>query len=60
MTKCIALGFKNFVTHCYYDRSTPDYLIWLKYISWFFYGNEILVVNQWEDVTQISTCDLSA
>lgn len=34
--------------------STPDYLVWLKYISWFFYGNEILVVNQWEDVTQIS------
>lgn len=33
--------------------STPDYLIWLKYISWFYYGNEMLVVNQWEDVDNI-------
>lgn len=33
--------------------STPDYLIWLKYISWFYYGNEMLVVNQWEDVNNI-------
>nr|XP_022306294.1 protein white-like isoform X2 [Crassostrea virginica] len=38
--------------------STPDYLIWLKYMSWFFYGNEMLVVNQWDDVTQI-TCTSS-
>lgn len=35
-------------------RSTPDYLIWLKYISWFYYGNEMLVVNQWKDVNIIS------
>lgn len=33
--------------------STPDYLIWLKYISWFYYGNEMLVVNQWKDVNII-------
>lgn len=37
-----------------FNRSTPDYLIWLKYISWFYYGNEMLVVNQWEDVDNIS------
>lgn len=34
--------------------STPDYLIWLKYLSWFSYGNEMLVVNQWEDVKNIN------
>lgn len=39
---------------CLFNRSTPDYLIWLKYISWFYYGNEMLVVNQWEDVDNIS------
>ncbi|XP_078321987.1 protein white-like [Crassostrea virginica] len=34
--------------------STPDYLVWLKYLSWFSYGNEMMVVNQWQDVTRIS------
>ena len=24
------------------------YFIWLKYLSWFYYGNEALVINQWE------------
>lgn len=27
--------------------SIPDYFIWLKYLSWFYYGNEALVINQW-------------
>lgn len=40
------------------NRSTPDYLIWLKYLSWFSYGNEMLVVNQWEDVKNISTYNI--
>jgi hypothetical protein len=26
----------------------PDWLIWLKYLSWFLYGNEALAINQWE------------
>lgn len=29
------------------------YFIWLKYVSWFTYANEILVVNQWRRVTNI-------
>ncbi|XP_061185570.1 protein white-like isoform X1 [Saccostrea echinata] len=41
--------------------SIPDWLIWFKYLSWFSYGNEMLVVNQWDDVNNIactsnSTC----
>jgi EPP (Eye Pigment Precursor) family transporter len=35
-------------------ESVPVYLIWLKYISWFTYANEILVVNQWQHITSIS------
>ncbi|XP_055346252.1 protein white-like [Paramacrobiotus metropolitanus] len=33
--------------------TVPKYFIWLAYISWFKYGNEALVVNQWRDVTEI-------
>ncbi|XP_064110932.1 protein white-like [Macrobrachium nipponense] len=36
-------------------RSTPVYLRGLKYLSWFHYGNEALVLNQWTGVTNI-TC----
>ena len=36
-------------------RSVPDWLIWLKYISWFMYTNELLVVNQWAD-TNVTGC----
>ena len=28
----------------------PDWLIWLKYLSWFLYGNEALAINQWDGV----------
>jgi hypothetical protein len=38
------------------NRSVPVYFIWLKYISWFSYSNEILVVNQWKSVQNISKC----
>ncbi|XP_071526746.1 protein white isoform X2 [Panulirus ornatus] len=33
--------------------STPVYLTWLKYLSWFSYGNEALLVNQWKGVESI-------
>ena len=36
-------------------NSIADYFIWIKYLSWFFYANEILQVNQWEKVSNI-TC----
>lgn len=39
----------------------PVYFIWLKYLSWFFYTNEVLNINQWQYVDDIgcetnSTC----
>jgi ABC-type multidrug transport system permease subunit len=34
--------------------SIPRYFIWLRYMSWFSYANELLVVNQWQNVTNIS------
>lgn len=36
--------------------SVPDWLGWLQYLSWFKYSNEILVVNQWKNVT-FDDCD---
>lgn len=30
--------------------SVPEYFKWLSYISWFRYGNEGLLINQWRDV----------
>lgn len=32
----------------------PDYLIWIKYISWFYYGFEDLSINQWKGVDYIN------
>jgi len=29
--------------------SVPIYFIWLKYMSWFYYGAENLYVTQWQD-----------
>ncbi|CAG2104560.1 unnamed protein product [Medioppia subpectinata] len=34
-------------------ESTPVWLGWIKYISWFYYGNEALVINQWRDIDHI-------
>jgi hypothetical protein len=31
----------------------PAYLTWLSYLSWFKYGNEALLINQWADVQHI-------
>lgn len=33
--------------------SVPSYLEWLSYLSWFRYGNEALLINQWTGVTDI-------
>lgn len=30
--------------------SVPEYFKWLSYLSWFRYGNEALLVNQWASV----------
>ncbi|PSN52311.1 Protein white [Blattella germanica] len=34
-------------------RSVPGYFKWLSYLSWFKYGNEALLINQWADVQHI-------
>jgi ATP-binding cassette, subfamily G (WHITE), eye pigment precursor transporter len=44
-----------------YNRSVPPYFKWLSNLSWFKYGNEALLINQWSDVKYIqceqnSTC----
>ncbi|KAG8229498.1 hypothetical protein J437_LFUL010073 [Ladona fulva] len=36
--------------------SVPVYFKWLSYLSWFKYGNEALVINQWEGIESIE-CD---
>ncbi|RZB77475.1 ABC transmembrane transporter white, partial [Asbolus verrucosus] len=42
--------------------SIPIYFKWLSYLSWFRFGNEALMINQWKNVTNIdcpasnSTC----
>jgi hypothetical protein len=41
----------------YKTSTVPVYFIWLKYISWLGYGNEILVVNQWRDIVDIPCPD---
>lgn len=32
--------------------SVPEYFTWLSYLSWFRYGNEALLINQWESVQE--------
>lgn len=34
--------------------TVPVYFVWLKYISWFMYGFEALIINQWKDYSPIS------
>ncbi|KAF4532328.1 hypothetical protein B566_EDAN003631 [Ephemera danica] len=36
--------------------SVPPYLKWLSNLSWFKYGNEALLVNQWSGIQSIA-CD---
>nr|XP_039263394.1 protein white-like [Styela clava] len=35
--------------------SIPVYFVWLKYLSWFLYTNEMLTINQWQNVGNL-TC----
>lgn len=36
------------------DESVPVYFIWLKYLSWFKYSFEALLVNQWDGFGSLS------
>ncbi|CAG2101407.1 unnamed protein product [Medioppia subpectinata] len=29
------------------------WIAWVRYISWFYYGNEALIINQWRDIQHI-------
>ena len=31
----------------------PVYFVWLKYISWLNYSNELIIMNQWEGIDKI-------
>ncbi len=33
------------------NGSVPVYLDWMRYLSWFMYGNEALSINQWVGVS---------
>jgi hypothetical protein len=33
------------------NEDVPVYFDWMRYISWFMYGNEALSINQWVGVT---------
>lgn len=33
------------------NGAVPFYFEWMRYISWFMYGNEALSINQWSGVT---------
>jgi len=35
------------------NGSVPVWLSWLKYLSWFLYGFQALLINQWSDVKDI-------
>lgn len=35
-------------------RSVPFYFEWFSYLSWFRYGNEALLINQWSEVESIA------
>lgn len=41
------------------NASVPAYFIWLKYLSWLNYANELLLINQWDGVTNITCSTVS-
>ncbi|RMX61223.1 hypothetical protein pdam_00023788 [Pocillopora damicornis] len=40
------------------NRTIPEWLSWLRYLSWFNYGFEALVVNQWDNYGPIRKLNL--
>ena len=39
------------------NDTVPDYFIWLRYLSWFNYGFENMMINQWKDYPGTISCD---
>jgi hypothetical protein len=35
------------------NASTPDFLLWIKYISWFFYANDAVLIQFWPSIKSI-------
>ncbi|GFR98232.1 protein white-like [Elysia marginata] len=59
LPKCFSVdGVKYFgEVHNYYEQcNIPVYFVWLKYLSWFKLANEVMMVNQWQNVHNI-TCN---
>ena len=40
------------------NSTIPVWLEWLKYLSWFMYSNEAMLINQWKGVEDIKVGDL--
>ncbi|CAF0966239.1 unnamed protein product [Rotaria sordida] len=34
-------------------KTIPNWLIWIKYLSWMYYSNEMALINQWKDVQSL-------
>ena len=42
------------------NDSVPSYFKWLSYLSWFKYGDEALLINQWQGVEEIACTRFNA
>lgn len=51
MTAPVIVPFILFGGFLLQNGSVTVYLDWLRYVSWFMYANEALLVNQWHDVS---------
>jgi hypothetical protein len=49
----LTIPFMIFGGYFLNNETTPKYFLWIRYLSWFNYANEALVVNQWHGVTDI-------
>lgn len=52
-TTYIYIYNSNWLTFDRSCRSVPVYFEWFSYLSWFRYGNEALLINQWSEVESI-------
>ncbi|CAG2103024.1 unnamed protein product [Medioppia subpectinata] len=53
LTPPVMVAFLIFGGYFLNNSSVPVYFIWFKYMSWFYYGNEALVINQWRNIHHI-------
>lgn len=48
----IIMHIQTHHSYCLF-RTIPNWLIWIKYLSWLYYSNEMALVNQWKDVASL-------